>query len=188
MVVLFSKMAFVGLNVISIFKCKQQYKCRSRVLRQTLDQTLDSGFSLPLGEWCVPCYEYSMQQDCLVLPKCQIIIKHAKWQLRVSGVSYKFCTCNFDSCKSCNTYRCVLINVCNSTGMFWVLSLGFPSFQCANLLFVQYYSMLSAFAVYDNYNGSYVIYVLYSTTGPVVLNTGESAIPQVYCYLPMMLK
>ena len=46
--------------------------------------------------------------------------------------------------------------------------------------------MLSAAAalVYDDYNGSYV---LYSSIGPVISGPAESAMPRVYCYLSMML-
>ena len=54
--------------------------------------------------------------------------------------------------------------------MVWVLSLGFPIFQGANLLLVQYYFMVSAAAVYDNGN-----YVLYSRMGPVILGHAENA-------------
>ena len=46
----------------------------------------------------------------------------------------------------------MLFNVNNSTAVFEVLSLGFPSFYNANLLFVECYSMLAAAAVYYNYN------------------------------------
>ena len=56
---------------------------------------------------------------------------------------------------NCALPWCVLINVSNSTGVFWVPSLGFSSLQGANLLLVQYYSMLSAAAVYGNYNDMY---------------------------------
>ena len=69
--------------------------------------------------------------------------------------------------------------------MFWILSSGFSSFLGANLLLVQYYSVISCCGInYDNYNG---MYVLYTRIGPIILGLAESAMPWVYCYLPMML-
>ena len=56
------------------------------------------------------------------------------------------------------TYWCVLFEASNYTDVSWVLFHGFPSFQGANLLLVLYYSMLSAAAMYNNYNGMYYIY------------------------------
>ena len=49
-------MALVGLNIISIFKCKHHY--RSGVLRKVPDRMLDSKFSLPLGEFL--CFVYML--------------------------------------------------------------------------------------------------------------------------------
>ena len=43
--------------------------------------------------------------------------------------------------------------------------------------------LLSAAAVYDNYNGMY----LYSKIGPIILGPAERATPWIYCYLAMML-
>ena len=49
---------------------------------------------------------------------------------------------------------------------------------------MQGYSLLSAAVVYGN---ELWWYVLYSRVGPVILGPVESAMPWVYCYLPMML-
>ena len=47
-------MALVGLNVISIFKCKRHY--RSRVLRYKVEKEIESEFSLTLGKFI--CFVY----------------------------------------------------------------------------------------------------------------------------------
>ena len=75
-------MALVGLNVISILKCKRYN--RSHVLGQILDKMLDTEFSLLLGEFYMFCV-HAMYTLCSKLPNCQISMKHAKWQLRLSG-------------------------------------------------------------------------------------------------------
>ena len=69
--------------------------------------------------------------------------------------------------------------------VFWVLSLGFTSFQgliCCLYIVI----LLSAAAV----NGNCYSYVLYPGVGQVAVMLGpaESAMPWVYCYLPMRLK
>ena len=99
---------------------------------------LDHEFSLPrVGFLFHVTYVYSMKCACL-LPNCHISARHTMWQLSPTAAD--------DASQSTP----VQINVNNLTAVVWVLSLGFPIFQGANLLLVQYYSMLSAAAVYDN--------------------------------------
>ena len=61
----------------------------------------------------------------------------------------KLSMCNFDFCKSITCYMvCINNKVNNSTGKFWLLDLGFPSFLGASLFVtctMLYYVISSAF-------------------------------------------
>ena len=95
-------------------------------------------------------------------------------------VLHKSCTYNFDFCKNLTTLRILINNKCEKlTPVFWVLSLGLSSFQGANLLLLQCYSMLSTAAVYGN--GMY--YIL--GQAQVILGPVESTMSWTYCCLPM---
>ena len=72
-------MAFLGLNVIFIFKCKRHY--RSHLLRQILDKTMDSIMFLIYMQ-CTP-HAVSLQIATFGHAKWQF--GHAKLQFRQSG-------------------------------------------------------------------------------------------------------
>ena len=88
-------MTLVGFKVISIFKCKGRY--RSCVLRQILDNTIDSEFSLPLGEFYM-FRVHLMYTPCSKLPNCHISTKHSKWQLRLNYVCFVLCCSTHSYC------------------------------------------------------------------------------------------
>ena len=76
------------------------------------------------------------------------------------------------------TYWSVLINVCNSTAVFRILFWDFP---VSRVLICCLYNiiLLSAAAMYDDYNG---MYMLYSRIDPLILlGPAENAMPWVYC-------
>ena len=58
-------MALVGLNVISIFKCKCHYK--SHVLREILEKKMDGELFLPLGELYILCIHHAVRLQIATL-------------------------------------------------------------------------------------------------------------------------
>ena len=133
----------MGLSVIFIFKCTQ-LPC---VLREILKKMMDSELSLPLSEFYVSCtfYVYTL---CSKLTNCYIsgstlstMITGDCWWSLPDYTSKNYVCLHVLFCANCVCailipVRVLLVTWClllinskhkNSTGEFWVLSLGFPS-------------------------------------------------------------